>query len=167
MVCSPSSIPIPLEPEVPCTLPETEFLNPESRKATPWIHPSPNPCCFPETWCSMYFALMNSASLTGSCRCLSQLPQDSLESESMWLQQGKNDSVTASHRDLLADCPRDLGCALGWLSVWLIKQSEAFQENQVPSLISLSFLPFVIAWELHFKGCLTLFHFPHLPSMWR
>ena len=121
-------------PSLKCLIPylKQNSLNPEGRKATPLIHPSPNPRCSLEPRCAKYFALMNSASLTGSYRCLSQLPQDYLETESMWLQQGKYESITASHRDMLANCPRDLGRARGWLSVWLIKQLEAFQENKLP-----------------------------------
>ena len=155
MACSPLPWPDPLH-SLKCLIPclKQNSLNPEGRKATPLIHLSPSPCCFSEPWYAKYFALMNSASLTGSYRCLSQLPRDNWESESMWLQQGKYDSITASCRDLLADCPRDLSHPLGWRSVWLIKQLEAFQENQAPNSISLSFLPFVMTWESSSKRCL-------------
>lgn len=155
MVCSPLPLPHPsAQPEVPYTLPETKLPKPRGQKGHTFASPLPSPCCFSEPWYAKYFALMSSASLTGSYRCLSQPPRDNWESESMWLQQGKYDSITASCRDLLADCPRDLGHPLGWLSVRLIKQLEAFQEKQVPNSISLSFLPFVMTWESSSKRCL-------------
>lgn len=58
----------------------------------------------------------------------------------MWSQQGKYDSITASHRDLLADGPRDLpGLALCVTD----EQLEDLQK-QVSNLINFLFLPFVI-----------------------
>lgn len=124
------------EAEVPYTIPETKLPKPGGQKGHTLIHPFHNSSCFPKSWCAKFFGLMNSASLPGSYRCLSQLRQDYLESERVWFQQGKYDSITASHRDQLADCLRDLGHALDWLSVWLIKQFEDLWENQALNLIN-------------------------------
>lgn len=63
-------------PEVPATLPETKLPKPRGQKGHTFDPPLPQPWCFLRSWPAQCFGLMNSASLAGACRCLSQLPWD-------------------------------------------------------------------------------------------
>lgn len=79
MIC-----PLP-EPEVPYPMPEIKLPKPRGQKGHTLDSPLPQPRLLPRTVMCQAPGLMNSASLASSCRCLSQLLQDYLESESMWL----------------------------------------------------------------------------------